>query len=71
MSIANTETALFVSMQRAIEFCHAACSRADVRTATPHRRYRRGELQGYWINLKMTDGTLQEMSEDYAEGLAG
>ncbi|WFG40905.1 hypothetical protein ParaMal1_00021 [Paracoccus phage ParMal1] len=70
MSIANTETALFVSMTKAIEFCHAACSRADVREATPHRRYSRGALLGYWINLKMTDGTLQEMSEDYAEGLA-
>lgn len=71
MSIANTETALFVSMTKAIEFCHEACSRADVLTASPYRRYRRGELQGYGINLQMADGTLQEMSEDYAEGLAG
>lgn len=69
MSTTHTETALFVSMEKAISACHAACSKPDVREATPYRRYSRGEIKGYWVNLKMTDGTLQEMSESYAEGI--
>jgi len=41
----------------------------NVQTATPHRRFSRGQLLGYWVCLKLTDGTLTEMSADYAEGI--
>lgn len=69
MSGVSTETALFVSTQKAVAACRAAMAKPNVETATPHRRFSRGQLLGYWVCLKMTDGTLTEMSEDYAEGI--
>lgn len=66
MSIVSTEIALFVSMEKAIAACHAACNRTNIQSATPHRKYTCGELKGYWVCLELVDGTLTEMSEDYA-----
>lgn len=63
------EAALFVTTTAAQNACDRAMQREDVRTATYTRRYSRGELKGYWVCLKHSDGTLSEMSEDYAEGL--
>lgn len=65
----STEIALFVSPQKAVDACRAAMAKANVDTATPHRRFSRGQLMGYWVCLKLTDGTLTEMSEDYAGGI--
>ena len=66
---ANTETALFVSVDKAKCMCNRAMKNPRVREATYHRRYSRGALLGYWILLKFTDCTLGEMSEDHAAGL--
>ena len=66
---ANTETALFVSTDKAKCMCARAMQNKMVREATYHRRYSRGALLGYWILLKFRDGTLGEMSEDHAAGL--
>ena len=66
---AASETALFVSADKAKCMCARAMQNKLVREATYHRRYSRGALLGYWILLKFTDGTLGEMSEDHAAGL--
>ena len=66
---ANTETALFVSADKAKCMCARAMQNKRVREATYRRRYSRGALLGYWILLKFTDGTLGEMGEDHAAGL--
>lgn len=67
---ANTETALFVSTDKAIQMCEKACKRwLNLREATYHRRYSRGAILGYCILLKFRDGTLMEMSEDHAAEL--
>ena len=66
---ANTETALFVTADKAGLMCDRAMQNQRVREATYHRRYSRGALLGYWILLKFTDGTLMEMSEDHATEL--
>ena len=63
------EAALFVTTTAAHNACDLAMQRDDVRTAIYARRYSRGELKGYWVCLKHSDGTLSEMSEDYAEEL--
>ena len=63
------EAALFVTTIAAKNACDRAVQRDDVSTATCARRYSRGELKGYWVCLKHSDGTLSEMSEDYAERL--
>ena len=67
--IANTETALFVSADKAKCMCARAMQNKRVLEATYHRRYSRGALLGYWILLKFRDGTLIEMSEDHAAEL--
>ena len=66
---ANTETALFVTTDKAKCMCDRAMQNQRVREATYHRRYSRGALLGYWILLKFTDGTLGEMSERHAAEL--
>lgn len=67
---ANTETALFVTADKANLFCWKAKERKlNVQEATYHRRYIRGALVGYWILLKFGDGTTSEMSERLAEEL--
>jgi|AntRauTorcE11898_2_1112593.scaffolds.fasta_scaffold15678_3 hypothetical protein len=63
------EAALFLTITAAQKARDRAVQRDDVLTATYARRYSRGELKGYCVFLKHTDGTLSEMSEDYAEGL--
>jgi uncharacterized lipoprotein YddW (UPF0748 family) len=62
----SQEAALFVTNIAAQVACDRAMQRKDVHTATYARRYSRGELRGYWVCLKHSDGTLSEMSEDYA-----
>lgn len=67
---ANTETALFVSADKAGQMCDKACTRwLNISEATYHRRYSRGALLGYWILLKFRDGTSMEMSEAHAAEL--
>ena len=65
----SNEAALFVTSTAAQNACDRAMQSPDISTATYARRYSRGELKGYWVCLEATDGTLSEMSEDYAEGL--
>lgn len=66
---ANTETALFVTADKASQMCEKATSRPCISEATYHRRYSRGALLGYWILLKFRDGTSMEMSERHAAEL--
>ena len=66
----NTETALFVSTDKARHMCKKAFNRwLNLREATYHRRYSRGAILGYWILLKFGDGTSMEMSEAHATEL--
>ena len=66
----NTETALFVTADKAACMCEQAFARwRNVSEATYHRRYSRGALLGYWILLKFRDGTSTEMSEAHAAEL--
>ncbi len=70
MTIVNTETALFVTVKKAIEACVAARhNMPNVILATPHRRYSRGNLIGYWVNLELNDRTYRELNETDAEGI--
>lgn len=66
----NTETALFVTTDKASKMCEKAFNRwFNLQEATYHRRYSRGAILGYWILLKFRDGTRMEMSEDHAAEL--
>ena len=67
---ANTETALFVTADKAAQMCEKAFTRwLNISEATYHRRYSRGALLGYWVLLKFRDGTRTEMSEAHAAEL--
>ena len=67
---ANTETALFVSTDKASQMCEKAFNRwLNLREATYHRRYSRGAILGYWVLLKFRDGALMEMSEAHVAEL--
>ena len=65
----SNEVALFVTPAAAQRACDRAMQRRDIFRATVHKRMSRGEMKGYWVCLKGTDGTLTQMSEDYAEVL--
>lgn len=65
----NTETALFVTADKASEMCDRAARNPAVREATYRRRYIRGAMLGYCVTLKFSDGTASEMSERLAEEL--
>ena len=65
----NTETALFVTAEKAGQMCDIALLNPKVREATYRRRYRRGAMLGYFVTLKLHDGTSMEMSEAHAAEL--
>lgn len=67
----NTETALFVTADKASNMCEAALNRWPIvlRDATYRRRYIRGALAGYVVTLKFSGGATSEMSESIAEEL--
>ena len=65
----NTETALFVTSNTAEQVCDIALQDPRVREATYRRRFRRGEMLGYCVTLKFSDGTTSEMSEHHVEAL--
>lgn len=66
----NTETALFVTADKASKMCDRAFNRwMNLIEATYHRRYSRGALLGYRVLLQFRDGTRMEMSEGHAEEL--
>lgn len=67
---AYSETALFVTADKAGQMCEKAFTRwPNLSEATYHRRYSRGALLGYCILLKFRDGTRMEMSEAHAAEL--
>ena len=66
---ANTETALFVTADKAEHVCDIALLNTKVREATYRRRYRRGAMLGYCVTLKFHDSTTSEMSEHHVEAL--
>lgn len=66
----NTETALFVTADKAERMCEKALAQwRNVSEATYQRRYSRGELLGYCILLELREGTRTEMSEAHAAEL--
>ena len=65
----NTETALFVTAEKAEHVCDLALQNPRVREATYRRRFRRGAMLGYCVTLKFHDGTTSEMGERLAEEL--
>ena len=67
---ANTETALFVTADKAAQMSEKALDRwPNISEATHHRRYSRGALLGYCILLKFRDGTRTAMREAHAAEL--
>ena len=65
----STETALFVTADKAKHVCDIALLNARVREATYRRRYRRGAMLGYCVTLTFHDDTRMDMSEDHAAEL--
>ena len=65
----NTETALFVTAEKASDMCDRALLNPAVREATYRRRFLRGAMLGYCVTLKFHDDTTSEMSERLAEEL--
>ena len=65
----NTETALFVTADKARQMCDRVARNPAVREATYRRRYIRGAMLGYCVTLKFSDGTTSEMSEHHVEAL--
>ena len=65
----NTETALFVTADKAAHVCDLALLNRQVKEATYRRRYRHGAMLGYCVTLKFYDGTTSEMSEHHVEAL--